>query len=81
MLPTWSEVLHKAMHTKRPTIKTWVRVPARYKRDAKGRFVGGVERKAYTRRLLDRKNLKTGMELMAENVAANNALLKRLTGR
>lgn len=74
-----TDVINRASHAKRWRIKNYVNVAPKYARDAKGRFTGGYERKGYVRKVYDKKApMVTNMQLMAENVAANNALLKRL---
>ena len=76
---TLTEAMHRALYTPRPTIKKVIFVPARWERDKRGRFVSLI-RRAYIRRLLDRKNLKTGIEQLAANVSQDNILLKKLRG-
>ena len=77
-----SQMMAKVLHTKRYRVKTYIRVKPRYKRDSNGRFVGGLIRKGYTRRIFDRQAPKvSGIELMAENITANNALLTRLKSK
>ena len=78
--PNFTDIVSNAFRAERYRVKTYVRVPPRYRRDAKGRFVGGFARKGNTRRVFDRKSPKvTGYQLLAENITANNALLRRLT--
>ena len=77
--PTFTELVRNAFTAKRWRVKNYVFVKPRYKRDAMGRFIGGFARKGYGRRVFDKKAPKvTGAQLMAENIAANNALLIKL---
>lgn len=77
-----AEMMHKALHGERYRIKKSVYIKPKYRRDARGRFVGGYLRRGYWKRIFDKKSPKvTNMQLMAENIEKNNALLKRLTGR
>jgi len=75
---SFSQLIHDVFNKKRPSIKGWVYVKAKYRRGKNGRFTGPRIRKGYSRRILDRTRLVTGHEMLAENVAANNVLLKRL---
>jgi hypothetical protein len=68
------------MHGKRRPVKKYVFVPAKWKRDKRGRFVKMLRRK-YTRKILDRARWTTGMEMLAENVTRNNTILQRLKER
>ena len=74
-----NQVISKAWRAKRYRVKKYITVRPLYKRDANGRFTGGYFRKGYIRRVFDKQAPKvSGYELMAENFAANNALLTRL---
>ena len=75
----FTDIVRNAFTAKRYRVKDYVHVKPRYKRDEMGRFIGGFARKGYYRRILDKKAPKvTGSQLMAENIAANNALLIKL---
>lgn len=77
-----SEMMHKTLHGKRYRVKNRVYIKPKYRRDARGRFVGGYSRRGYWRTILDKKSPKvTNMQLMAENIENNNALFRRLTER
>lgn len=78
---TFSEIIHNTLHAKRYRVKRYVRVPAKFSRDYKGRFTG-LLRKAYSRRLYDRKApMVSNIQLMVENITTNNSLLERLKSR
>ena len=75
----FTDIVHNAFTAERYRVKDYVHVKPRYKRDALGRFTGGLARKGYSRCIYDKKAPKvTGAQLMAENIAANNALLIKL---
>lgn len=77
----FSDIIRQTLHAKRYRVKRYVTVKAKWNRDARGRFVS-LARKAYRRRLLDRKApMVSNMEMLAENVVANNALLSHLKKR
>ncbi len=76
---TFSQIIHDALNAKRFRVKRYVRIAPKWKRDAKGRFVGGFARKGYTRKILDRDAPKvSNMQMMAENISTNNLLMRRL---
>ena len=75
-------MIAEAFRKKRYRVKCYVRVGARYWRDERGRFAGGLERSGYSYRVYDRTvPMVTGSQLMAENILANNELLRRLRQR
>jgi len=79
MEPTISELIHNTLNAHRFRVKRYVQVAPKWKRDVRGRFVGGFVRKGYTRRILDRAApMVSNMQMLAENVAANNSLLSAL---
>lgn len=79
--PTFTEIVIETFRAKRHPIKTWTRVAPKFKRDANGRFAGGVVRKGYIRRTLDRTKLQTVSEMMAENMGKKNALMRNLMAK
>ena len=75
----FSTIVRNTLHKKRWSVKQYIIVAPKWRRDARGRFTGGMIRRGYTRRIYDYAAPKvTAIEMLAANIANNNSLLHRL---
>lgn len=81
-MKTFTEIIESTFNSKSYRIKKRVYVKPIYKRDDKGRFIGGLKRKGYWLILREKKKPKvSNMQLFAENLNMNNYILRILRAK